>query len=354
MKILKKYSIILIILVIVALVVFRLFGNKAKMDTELKQMSEYSSVIPIEVITPEVQESSVSIEENGVTRSGAEINILSETAGKVVYVYGKPGDHVSVGQTLVKVEKEVVESQYKLAKLNMENAERDNSRFSNLAGGDAITQQQLEAAKLNLQNAQTTYTAAYKQLQNTEIKSTVNGVIAKRMIEIGDNLLPTLPVFSVLERNRMIFLVKLAESDLNKISRGQKAELTLDAIKGKVFRGEVQTVGVVADMSGRYDTEIKIFDQDKNLRSGLSGKVRFSDVVSYKGVTIPRKCITGSINNASVYLLQGDSVISRKVLATSIDDTKVLVTEGLGTNEKVVLTGQINLQDGTKVRVLNK
>jgi len=354
MKILKKYSIILIILVIVALVVFRLFGNKAKMDTELKQMSEYSSVIPIEVITPEVQESSVSIEENGVTKSGAEINILSETAGKVVYVYGKPSDQVSVGQTLVRVEKVVVESQYKLARLNLENAEKDYSRFSNLAGGDAITQQQLEAARLNLQNAQATYTAANKQLQDTEIKSTVNGVIAKRMIEVGDNLLPALPVFSVLEKNRMVFLVKLAENDLSKISRGQKAELTLDAIKGKVLRGEVQTVGVVADMSGRYDTEIKIFDQDKNLRSGLSGKVRFADVVSYKGVTIPRKCITGSINNASVYLLQGDSVISRKVLATSIDDTKVLVTEGLGTNEKVVLTGQINLQDGTKVRVLNK
>lgn len=354
MKILKKYSTILIILVIVVLVVFRLFGNKAKIDTELRQMSEYSSVIPIEVITPEVQESSVSIEENGVTKSGAEINILSETAGKVVYVYGKPGDHISVGQTLVKVEKEVVESQYKLARLNLENAERDYSRFSNLAGGDAITQQQLEAARLNLMNAQATYTAAHKQLQNTEIKSTVNGIIANRMIEVGDNLLPTMPVFLVLERNRMMFLVKLAENDLNKIRKGQKAELTLDAIKGKTLRGEVQTVGVVADMSGRYDTEIRIFDQDINLRSGLNGKVKFADVVSYKGVTIPRKCITGSINNASVYLLQGDSVVSRRVRATSIDDTRVLVTEGLGTDEKVVLTGQINLQDGTKVRVLNK
>lgn len=353
MKILKKYSIVLIILVVIAIVVFRLFGNKARLDNELKQMSEYSSVIPIEIITPAVEESAVSIEENGVLRSGAEINILSETAGKVVYVYGKTGDRVSVGQTLVRVEKEVVESQYGLAKLNLENAMRDYTRFSNLAGGDAITQQQLEGARLNLQNAQANYTAANKQLQNTEIKSTVNGIIAKRMIEVGDNLLPTAQVFSILERNRMVFLVKLAENDLQKIKRGQKAEVTIDVITGKVFRGEVQTVGVVADMSGRYETEIRIFNQDINLKSGLSGKVKFADVTKYKGVIIPRKCITGSINNASIYLLQGDSVVSRKVLATSISDTKVLVTEGLETNEKVVLSGQINLQNGTKVRVIN-
>ena len=354
MKISRKYIIILISVAIVALLVFRLFSNKAKLDNDLKLMSEYSTVIPVETITALVEESTVSIEENGVLRSGAEINILSETSGKVVFVSGKTGDRVAVGQTLVRVERDVIESQYNLAKLNLENAKKDLTRFSNLVGGDAITQQQLEASTLNYQNALSSYTVADKQLKNTEIKSTVNGIIAKRMIEVGDNLLPTVQVFSILEKNKMLFVVKLAQNDLAKINKGQKVEITIDAIPTKVFKGEVLTVGVVADMSGRYETEVKIFDQDLDLRSGLSGKAKFMNISKYKGVTIPRKCIAGSINNAIIYLLQGDSVISRKVIAKSINDTKVLVTEGLGTNEKVVLTGQINLQDGTKVRVINK
>ncbi len=353
MKTIRKYVTVLVILAVVTLLVYKLFSNKKELDNELKAMSEYSSVIPVEVIAPKIRECVQTIEENGVMRSGAEIDLLSETSGQITYVSGNVGEQVSTGQTLVRVEKEVIESQFKLAKVSLENAEKNLERYENLVGGDAITKQQLEASKLNYQNALTNFTGLKKQLENTEIKSPVNGVIAKRFVEAGDNLMPSMQVFSILESNNMVFVVRITEEDIQRIKKGQEANISLDIVKEKTFPGKVQSIGVTPDMAGRYEVKLSIADHDNLLRSGLSGKALFKNTSSDEGIVIPRKCIIGSINDATVFILQGDSVVSRSVQAVTVNESDALITEGLSSGEKVVLSGQINLQDGTKVRVLN-
>jgi hypothetical protein len=72
------------------------------------------------------------------------------------------------------------------------------------------------------------------------------------------------------------------------------------------------------------------------------------------GLVIPRKCIVGSIKDATVFILTADSVASKTVEAIAMNETEVLITGGLSGNDKVVLSGQINLQNGSKVKVINQ
>jgi RND family efflux transporter MFP subunit len=354
MKSSKKYTAIIIAIVIVTLIVVKLFSNKKQSDSELKAMQEYSSVVPVEIITPMTLQSKQTLEENGMLRSGSEVTILSETSGKVISVAGNVGDYVSAGQSLVTVEKEVLESQFKLAKANLENADKDLKRFNNLAGGEAITQQQLDASKLNYQNALTNFTSLKKQLENTVIQSPVSGIISKRSVEKGAFLTPSIQVFTIQEQNQMIFAVRIAESDLFKLNKGQKAEILVDALSQKIFTGSVKSIGVVPDLSGRYEIEISLTNTGNELRAGMSGKAVLKSEMKSSGLVIPRKCVVGSIKDASVFILTGDSVQSKNIEALSIDETKVLVIDGLSINEKVVLSGQINLQNGSKVKVINQ
>ncbi|RIH64675.1 efflux RND transporter periplasmic adaptor subunit [Mariniphaga sediminis] len=354
MKTIGKYVTILATLAIVALLVYKLFSNKKQSDNELKAMSEYSSVIPVEVVSPEIRKSIQSMQENGVVRSDGEITILSETSGRITYVTGEPGERVSAGQTLLRVEREVIESQFELARLTLENAEKDLARYKNLAGGNAVTEQQLENSKLNYRNALTNFTTLKKQLENTEIKSPADGIIIKRFVETGDNLLPSVQVFSLLKKNKMVFVVKVAENDIRHINKGQEATVSLDIIPDKLFTGEVKSMNITPDLSGRYEVEIDLKENDSRFRDGLDGTAGFKIMQAGEGVVIPRKCIEGSINDAVIYLLQGDVVVSRKVEAVSLNETEALITEGLSPDETLVLSGQINLQNGTKVSVLNQ
>jgi RND family efflux transporter MFP subunit len=350
----KKYAALIIAIVIVALVIIKLFSNKSQLDNELKAMQEYSSIIPVEIITPKTLQAKQTLEENGMLRSGSEVSILSETSGKVMSVAGNVGEHVSAGQNLVVVEKDVLESQYKLAKINLETAEKDLTRFNNLIDGEAITQQQLDGAKLNYQNALTNFTTIKKQLENTVIQSPVNGVISKRSVEKGTYLTPSVLVFSILEQNQMIFVVKVAETNVFQLNKGQKAEITMDALPGKNFTGNIRSISVTADLSGRYEVEISMADQESLLRAGMGGKATFENDMKNSGLVIPRKCIVGSIKDAAVFILTEDSVISKTVEAITINETEVLITGGLSAKDKVVLSGQINLQNGSKVKVINQ
>jgi RND family efflux transporter MFP subunit len=354
MKTIRKYVTILVVFAIIALLVYILFNNKKQLDNDLKAMSEYSSVIPVEIAIPEASNSVQTIQENGVVSSGSEITVLSETSGRITFVSGNVGEEVNKGQSLVRVERVVIESQLELATLMLENAEKDLDRHKNLLGGDAVTQQQLENSTHNYQNALTNFTSLKKQLENTEIQSPVNGTIAGRFVETGDNLLPSVKVFSILEKDKMIFVVRMTADNIQQIKTSQKADVRLDIIADKNFSGEVKSIGVVPDLAGRYEVEISLKDHDSRFREGLNGTATIKTTEANKGLVIPRKCIEGGINNAVVYLLQGDSVVSRIIKAVSLNETDALVTQGLFPDEKVVLSGQINLQDGTKVRVLNQ
>ena len=122
----------------------------------------------------------------------------------------------------------------------------------------------------------------------------------------------------------------------------------------KFYTGKVRSIGVVPDMGGRYEIQVSIVEHDNQLRAGLSGKVLFKDISTNSGVIIPRKCVSGSINDATVFLVQGDSVVSRHIEAISLNEVNALIIKGLSPKDKVVLSGQINLQDGTRVRILNQ
>jgi RND family efflux transporter MFP subunit len=354
MKTFKKMLVTAIIILAVAVTAIILFGNKKAMDDELKALQQYSSVAPVEIVSPKMQHASQRIVENGVLQSGAEVKVVSETSGKVLSVSGNIGDRVYAGQTLVTVEKEVAESQYQLAKANLENAGKDLERYNNLAGGEAITQQQLEAAKLKYQNAQTQFTLSKKQLENATVRSPVNGVISKRLIEEGSFLMPSVPVFLILEQNRMVFTVSVAEKDVLKLYAGQKADISIDAFSGKPFSGNIRGISAAPDLSGRYMVETVLSNSGGKLRAGMSGQAVFVHEISESGFVIPRKCITGSVRDGKIFTVSGDSVTSKRVKALSLNQTEALVTEGITATDRIVLSGQINLQEGSKVRIINQ
>ncbi len=354
MKKIKRYLPVVALVIIVALIVIRLIGNKQKIDTQLKAMTEYSSVIPVEVAKPVIGSADIVISENGVVRSGGEITILSETSGKALFVTGRAGDAVVAGSTLLKVESDVLENQVILARQSMENAERDYKRYSNLAVGDAITQQQLEGAKVALLNARANYISLNKQLENTKVISPVNGVVSARFVEKGDIVMPGNKLFTLIDKSKMALVIKLPEASLKYVPKGSRASVTIDALNGNKITGVVRSIGVSADMAGRYDVEISIPANDNRIREGLNGNAEFIVKGERNGMILPRKAITGSINDASVFVVKGDSVVVKRIRAGYLNEKDMVVYEGLSEEDQVVLSGQINLTAGTKVKILKR
>ena len=349
----KKTITVIVMILAMIITAIILLANRKKRGDELAIIQGYRPVIPVEIIYPVMKQVSQTYTENGILMPAAEVTILSETSGKALSVNGNIGDRIRQGAVLVTVEKEVSESQLLLAEMNLEKAGKDLARYTSLAGDEAVTPQQLEVARLRYQDALTQHRVAKKNLENNTIRSTVNGVIAKRMIEEGSLLMPSMPLFTVSEQERLIFRVHVAEKVVLLLHTGQEAQVSIDAFPGEIFTGSVRGVSRTPDMAGRYVVEALLLNPDGKLLAGMSGSATFTPEEGEKALVIPRKCIDGSIREGKIFVVRGDSVAACRIEALTLNENDVMVREGITENERIVVSGQINLEDGCRVRVIN-
>ena len=352
---LKKYILSSAIIIgLVTAVAVRLYSNKNSFNEELKMVSESNTIIPVMTDTVKYAGIATELAVNGAFSPSHEISITAETQGKIITIRSGVGDKVVTGQVMASMDNEVSGSQLKLAKFNLEKAEKDMKRFEQLSHSDAATTQQYESARQSFEMAQSAFTSAKVENRYTYIKAPFNGIITKRYTDNGAYISPGTPVFDIVDIDRMKFIVKLTAGEAGKVHTGQHVMVNVETYPGVSFDGQVSAVIVKADLSKRYDVEIDVRNNAvKPIKPGMFGSAVFSANSLVKQLVIPRKAIDGSIRNPEIYLVKGDSVIIRKIVVASLDEKQVQVLEGLKVGDVIVTSGQISLVNGSKIK-LNK
>jgi len=354
MKNKRRITSVIIIVVLVAIVVFRLISNKHSFDNQLKMVSELNTTIPVMTDTVRYKQIENGFSTNGTFTPFQEISIASETQGRIISIKAETGDNVKKGQVLAATDDEISASQLSLAKFNLEKAEKDLRRFEQLSQSDAATVQQYESVKQVFINAQFVYTSSKVQNDNAFIKAPFNGFITKRFIENGTFLTPGASVFDIVEIERVKLIAKLTITEVAKVMKGQNVEVNVNAYPEVKYNGYVSNILVKADLSKRYDVEVDVINRADNLiKPGMYGTVLFESDSSVPVLVIPRKAIANSIMNPEVFLVTGDSVTSKNIVTASIDDKYVVVKSGLSAGDIIVTSGQINLVNGSKIRINN-
>ncbi len=150
-------------------------------------------------------------------------------------------------------------------------------RFSVLTAAVKVARKDLETALLNL--------------DHTEVKSPINGVVAKRYFNEGDFVSPGMPVYALYNPEDLYITANLEETKLRGVKVGQPVDITLDAYPRKTFTGKVLLIGeatgaefalIPRDVSAgeftkvvqRVPVKISIPEKEKKLfRPGLSATV---------------------------------------------------------------------------------
>jgi RND family efflux transporter MFP subunit len=109
-----------------------------------------------------------------------------------------------------------------------------------------------------------------------------------------------------------------------------------------------------ADASRRFPVEIEVHnDFNKPIRSGMYGMAFFAGEGTHDAMVIPRTALVGSIKDPAVFVVENDKAVKRSIKVGSANERTIEVLSGLKTGEKVVIAGQINLDDNTPVRISN-
>ncbi|PKP20775.1 MAG: hypothetical protein CVU06_10380 [Bacteroidetes bacterium HGW-Bacteroidetes-22] len=354
MKTIRKVSLAIIVVVVATGIIYKLTDVKQEKSESINLVNGSKPDVPVTVIQAHYSRIPYEIRYHGTFEPNYEISIIAEAQGKVEELFIEEGEFVPQGKIIARLENDILSYQLELADATYQKARQELNRYQNLSPGEAVSVQQLEEVKLSLINAKSAYQTLKKQHGNTFIKSPVSGTVSMKYIEKGTFLTSGAPVADIIDTQKMKFAAWFTANDLVKIHAGQKVKVVSDLFPDKQFEGVIKVIGIIPDESKRYRVQAEIVNTPEQLLiSGIDGTLTLSISQKEQKIIIPNSCLIGGAVKPSVYVVENDTAKLRQVLTSDLVNGQTVVMHGLKEGEQVVLNGQINIDENTKVRIVN-
>lgn len=340
----------LIGIALIALVVLKLKSNKIAVD---KKVYIHDTEAPILVVAsnPAMHTFESSFSFLGTFDPIRQNTIGSDASGKVIKLNVEEGDSVSQGSVIAKIDDEMIRLQIENAEVSIEGQRNDDNRYSTLAKENAVSGVQVEKTKLGLKSAEIQKKQLQKQLKSTTIIAPFSGVITKKLIDLGSMIGPGTPVVEITDISSLKLTVSVPERDIMKFKLNQKVQVSADVYAGKVFEGTVSNLSVQADKAHNFKVQITVRNTNQEIMAGMYGSVSLANSKSVTSLAIPRKALVGSSKNPQVYVIRNGKAYLTSFNAGTSDGDFIEVISGIATTDKIVVKGQVNLQDKSNVKI---
>lgn len=205
------------------------------------------------------------------------------------------------------------------------------------------------------------------QLKETVIRSPLDGVVSRRLIDAGELVVPSSPLLPGTELMRLVdptkrwVMTEVEAEDLGKVRSGQKVEVTAEGYPGRAFPGTISWVGATAEPKpgGRtrariVRAKVSLLTAAAELKPGLEVDVSARATLSETSLLVPNDALLHNGEGESYVFTVRDNRVSRRVLKTGKrNDLTSEVLSGVSEGERVVVRGKEGLRKGMRVEVVN-
>ncbi len=275
-------------------------------------------------------------------------NIAPQSASRIKKINVEIGDFVKAGQVLAEMDVANLEQ----TRIQMINDSIEFERGKGLYEVGASTKSELDQLEMTYLVRKSTYE---NLLENTILTTPISGVVTARNYDQGDMYSGSQPLYTVQQITPVKLLVGISESEYTKVKKGDEVTITVEALQGETFKGEVERIYPTIDESTHtFTAEVKVPNKDKKLRPGMYAKVVVTFGTNHS-VIIPDTAVTRQQGSGDkyVYILNEDNTVSyTKVTLGVRKGTEYEVLDGVADGDKVVVEGQLKLRDGIKVQVV--
>ena len=307
------------------------------------------AVVVPQVRTQQVFEREVEQIETFTATVEAEVknNISPMMSLRIKQVLVEVGDNVKKGQILARLDATNLEQ----ARLKMVNDSIEFARIDQLYQVGGISKSNWDAMKM----ASTVSKSNYKNLlENTVLRSPVNGIVTARNYDAGDMYAMAAPVYVVEQITPVKLKVNVSEKLFTQIKKGMEVDVKLDVYGDETFKGKVSLVYPTIDAGTRtFPVEITIANANQRVRPGMFARVTFSYGTA-NHVVVPDQAVvkqTGS-GDRYVYVYNNGTIEFKKVELGRRMDTEYELISGVASGDNVVTEGHSRVVNGGKAEIV--
>ncbi len=246
-----------------------------------------------------------TVSESGTMQPMEYVNLAFEMPTVLEWVGVDVGDHVTKGQLLARVDRAQLAAQIASARIGVDKA----IEAEKLARRkwDLLKPEQREGVKKDTEQARMQLTIAQTGWKKTQLVAPISGVVAAQNARVGEIM--TGVAMRIINPDGMRVEVLMSETDVPKLSVGQEAKLTFDAIDDTVFDGRITRIDpeatVVQDVT-YYKTILTLARYDERMRPGMSVDVDLIVSQNNDVVTVPLRFVRADDTGNFVYVRNAD------------------------------------------------
>ncbi|MBL7036421.1 efflux RND transporter periplasmic adaptor subunit [Candidatus Microgenomates bacterium] len=263
-----------------------------------------------------------------------------ETSGKIVYVGVLDGEEVKKGRLLSKLDTTLLNSEYQKAlsdrrytQANVENVHdqvKDNETDESYAQKDTRTYSEVANDK-----AWENVIKAKRSLDGASLYAPFDGIITSVAYPFsGVNILATIPQIEIIDPTTMYMHILADQTEVTKLSVGQKVEVILDSFDEDSFEGKIETISftpMAGESGSSYSVKVSFIGVDllaSRFKIGMTGDAKFTTAEKDDVLYIP----SGFVNSDK----------EGKFVRTNGKNGKVYVEVGLESEDDTQISGSIH------------
>ncbi|PAU56649.1 efflux transporter periplasmic adaptor subunit [Pseudomonas sp. PIC25] len=362
----------LIMLGVVVLVILALAAYKGfSIFQQIQQFSAPQPPINVGAVTAEEGPWQTRLPAIGTLKAYQGIDLTVEVAGTVRDVLFRSGEKVSLNQPLIQMDSDVEKASLATAEAELGLARVEFERGRNLVGRQAISKSEFDRLAATLEKSNASVAQLKATLAKKRILAPFAGTIGIRQVDVGDYLASGTTIATLQDLSTLYVDFFLPEQNAPQLAIGQRVRVSVAAYPGEVFEGQISAINPKVETTTRnLQVRATLGNPDEKLLPGMFANLDVLLPEETSRVRVPETAITYTLYGNSVYVIaekkdeQGNVqkdekgqpvlVVERRFVETGQRrDGWVVILKGLQAGERIVTDGQLKLDSGAHVAIVD-
>lgn len=287
----------------------------------------------------------------GIVEEELAISVGFAASGTISKVCVSEGQTVKKGQLIAELDKTQAENMLAMAKAQMEQANDAYKRLKLLHDNNSLPEMEWVEVQSKVQQAEASLEMAKKSLADCCIYAPESGIIGKGVMNVGEVVLPALPVAKILVIDHIKIRASVPEKEVAAITSSTPSQITLGALPGQVFDGgKIEKCIDANNSTHTYDIKVNVKNTERQLLPGMVAHVQIHHATQQEVITVPITSVRKNANGEHfVWTNKGGKAHRTTVTIGDATGNRIVVLTGLQQGDVVITEGYQKLSEGMEV-----
>ena len=287
----------------------------------------------------------------GIVEEELAISVGFAASGTISKVCVSEGQTVKKGQLIAELDKTQAENMLAMAKAQMEQANDAYKRLKLLHDNNSLPEMEWVEVQSKVQQAEASLEMAKKSLADCCIYAPESGIIGKGVMNVGEVVLPALPVAKILVIDHIKIRASVPEKEVAAITSSTPSQITLGALPGQVFDGgKIEKCIDANNSTHTYDIKVNVKNSERQLLPGMVAHIQISPANQQDAITVPITSVRKNANGEYfVWTNKGGKAHRATVTTGNATGNRIVVLTGLQQGDVVITEGYQKLSEGMEV-----